>query len=449
MRNVRQSNPGIREGRVIKILFVTASYLPESVGGTQLHIKALADALKSGHEVAVLARTCKPEAEEYSLHSYDHDGIPVHTINNTFREARDFSFLYSVEGVNRAMEAVLDDFRPDLVHVHHLTCLSTDFLDLVRQRGIPAVMTLHDFWMVCPRGQRLHRDGTLCESLDRRRCLGCIRGTWDFLSTETESLAAWDDHVRRRLNGLDRILVPSRFYKSAFTEYGLDPKRMIVLPHGLDTAPFHGVEAARVRGEKTRIGYLGTVIPSKGVHVLLEAARRLRDQGHGHRITVEIHGEVVAYHDDAGYPDRLKAAVPDGVEVRFHGRYEFHEAPRILRNIDILVVPSVWWEAFGLTVREGFLAGVVVVASNAGALGEALADGRGLLFTPGDAGDLGRQLARLLEDPGLARSSRGRREWVRTHEEMAAETLAVYEAVTAKKRGAPPPPRLGPRGLGG
>jgi len=431
----------------IKILFVTASYLPGPPSGTTLHVKSLVDACKADHEVRVLARTNTPDAEEYALLTHEHDGVEVHTINNTFRDAEDFFFLYSVPGVNAALEKVLDEFAPDLVHVHHLTCLSTDLLNVLHIRRIPTVMTLHDFWMICPRGQRIHRDGSHCETIDRERCHGCIRGTWDFLFTpagepdaltrkaEMEMLAAWDDHVLDGLGRVDRILVPSRFYRDAFAGRGLDPERITVVPHGLDPAPFQGIDRRRAAADRMRVGCLGTVIPSKGAHVLLEAVKGLGD-----RVEVHIHGERVPYHEDDGYLDRLKAAVPEDVEVTFHGAYEPHELPAILENLDVLVAPSVWYEAFGLTVREGFLAGVPVVASNLGGLAEALEGERGLLFTPGDAEDLRRQLARLLDDPELRDRVRGRPEWVRSVEAMAQDTVAIYKAVIEAKKAEPPPP---------
>ncbi|MBN2490474.1 MAG: glycosyltransferase [Planctomycetes bacterium] len=400
------------------------------------------DALRTDHDIRILARAAAPDDEEYALRSYEHEGIRVDTINNTFRRAEHFFFLYAVPEVDRAMARVLDEFAPDLVHVHHLTCLSTGLLAGLRRRGIPSVMTLHDFWMICPRGQRIHPDSSHCEVIDRERCHGCIRRTWSFLfpggepsalvrKAELEMLHAWDDHVQQALAAVDRLIVPSRFYRDAFVARGLDPDRLVVVAHGLDPTPFAAVAGARRPAEpkaQQRIGYLGTVLPSKGVHVLLEAVRGLGD-----RITVDIHGEAVPYHEDAGYLARLRAAVPDGIEVRFHGRYEPHETPAILASLDVLVVPSIWYEAFGLTVREGFLAGLPVVAADLGGLAEAIAGGRGLGFRPGDAADLRRQLLRLLDEPELADRVRGRPEWVRTPAEMVRDTLAVYEAARAPK----------------
>jgi len=419
---------------------VTNSYLPHSVGGVQLHIQTLADSLRPQHDVRVLARANTTEDEEYALREYEYRGLRIHTINNTFREAGHFFFLYADRGVDKAMEEVLDDFQPDLVHVHHLTCLSTNLATILRQRNIPAVMTLHDFWMICPRGQRLHRDGTFCETIDRKRCHGCIRPTWDFLfpegepdaltvRAEMEMLAAWDDRVHRVLTGFDRLIVPSRYFRETFSARGIESERIVAIPHGLEPAPFKHVAERRKPASKTRVGYLGTVIPSKGVHVLLEATDGLEDW-----IEVAIHGEAVPYHEDKDYLARLRASVPAGVEVHFHGRYLPDQIAAILEEVDILVVPSIWPEAFGLTLQEGFLAGIPVVAADIGALTEFVPEDRGLLFKPGDAGDLRRQLIRLLDDPDLARRIRGRAEWVRTPGEMAADTLAVYEDVLGKHR---------------
>lgn len=416
---------------------MTASYLPASVGGTELHVRQLIEQFRGDHQVRVLTRACDPEDEEYAVRRYTHEGIPVDTINNTFRDAEDFFFLYAVAGVDRAVGEVLDEFAPDLVHVHHLTCLSTNLLSALRRRGIPTVMTLHDYWMLCPRGQRIRADGGRCDQLDRVRCHQCIRDTWGFLfpdgepnaltvRAEMEMLAAWDDHVQRALDGVDRLIVPDASYRDSFAARGLDPARIAVIPHGLDPLAFAEVAAQRQPGVKLRVGFLGTVIPSKGVHLLLEAVRGLGD-----RVSVDIYGGAPPYHEDDGYLERLEAAVPAGVEVRFHGRYEPQDAPRILSVLDVLAVPSIWEEAFGLTVREGFLAGIPVVASDLGALTSALANDRGLLFRPGDAADLRRCLVRLLDEPDLVERLRGRPAWVRSLDEMATDTLAVYAAARA------------------
>ena len=101
------------------------------------------------------------------------------------------------------------------------------------------------------------------------------------------------------------------------------------------------------------------------------------------------------FHDDRDYLDRLKSRAIGLRNVFFHGAYLPAELPRILSELDVLVVPSLWWESFCLTIREAQLAGVPVIASDLGAMREAL-DGEecGLLFHAGDARELADRIDR-------------------------------------------------------
>lgn len=416
---------------------MTAGYLPTNVGGTQVHIRSLVRAFEGDHEVRILCRAADPEDEEYALRNYSHEGIRVDTINNTFRDAKGFPYLYASSGVDDAFAELLDAWPPDLVHVHHLTCLSTRILDELARREIPTVMTLHDFWMVCPRGQRVDTDGAFQDPIDREHCLDCVRRTWPGFFPDTghpladraarEMLAAWDDDTLARLRQVDRIIVPSTAYAEFFADWGLDTDRIDVIEHGLERDGFGDVDRTDSPDGKLRVGVLGTVIPSKGVHLLLEAAAGL-----GESISLHVHGEFVPYHEDDGYRARLEAAIPADVETTLHGRYEPARVPEILANLDVLVVPSTWHEAFGITLREGFLAGVPVVAANHGGLAEAIADGRGIGFRPGDAADLRAALEALVADPALRARMRGRPEWVRDVRSMADETMATYRSAQAR-----------------
>jgi glycosyltransferase involved in cell wall biosynthesis len=146
---------------------------------------------------------------------------------------------------------------------------------------------------------------------------------------------------------------------------------------------------------------------------------------------------VLPFHNDRTYGERL-AALRAGMEsvITLHGRYENDDLPAILAELDVLVVPSLWYEAFGLTIREAHLAGVPVVTANHGAMAEAVQDGRtGLLFQAGDAASLAAVLRRLADDPGLRARLQGRPEWVRDEREAAAELLGLYDQVAAGRSG--------------
>ena len=212
--------------------------------------------------------------------------------------------------------------------------------------------------------------------------------------------------------------------------YGVDESKVHIIPYGLPTTAIAGTK--RTACERLRIGYLGTLIPSKGAHVLLEAYRILAKPN----ISLDFHGAWVPLHADTGYLERLKkaaASIPG--DIRFHGRYEPEDVSRILSSLDVLVVPSVWYGSYSIVIREGFLAGVPVVASGHGAMAEAIEHGvNGLLFAPGDAADLATQLRRLLEEPGLRERLAAHPKQVSAVQENAARHLNLYRSLLGERR---------------
>jgi glycosyltransferase involved in cell wall biosynthesis len=429
----------------MRILFITASYLPESVGGVELHVAGLARALTAaGHECSVLCRTGRPEVGHLELVRDRHEGIEVVRLGNTFEDATSLQRLYAHEGIAKLVLGVVDELSPDVCHVHHLTCLSTAILEGLAARGVPSVMTLHDFWMGCPRGQRITAGLEPCPEIQLSKCVPCLRELWPHLlgpgagselghdeqfAADTALLEDYHTDIRRSLGSVDALVTPSAFMARMFEDYGLPAGSVAVVENGLPSAAY--ASAAREPGGlPLRIGFIGSVLPSKGVHLLLEAYLRL-DDPNGMRL--DIWGEVLPFHNDRSYGERLEAlALGHESEICLHGAYDNAELPTILSSLDVVVVPSLWYEAFCLTIREAFLAGVPVVTANHGAMAEAVEDGvTGLLFEPGDVPSLAAALRRLADDPALRRRLSDCAQRVRDEQDCAAELLGVYQRVTA------------------
>ncbi len=175
------------------------------------------------------------------------------------------------------------------------------------------------------------------------------------------------------------------------------------------------------------IGFIGTVIPSKGIHVLIEAFNIL-----GRReLTLDVHGEVVPFHEKTDYLDELKAAIEPGLQVRFHGRYEQRDLPRIFESFDLLVIPSLWWESFCLTAREGALAGLPVIVFNLAGLAEAVDEGLALGCEPDDARQLAEVIARVCDDDDLRDAMSRKAHLVRAVADCADQIEQIYRDVLA------------------
>lgn len=418
----------------MRIVHALHAFPPDSRAGSENYVEALARAQLARHEVAVFHRVAHPERPEYAVEEAEHAGIPVVRINRTFRDLVSFRDTYRSDAVAAAFGAFLDRFAPDVVHFHHVTCLSTRCVHEAKKRGVGVVFTLHDFWLICPRGQRLRRDLSLCERHDDRDCARCmahqlpVRGGHARvaeLDARAARMARWPlprglaqrlarrpfggeaaalreirdrtEEVREMCAQVDRFVSPSAFLRDRFVEWGLDAARITVADNGF-VAPAAVAREPRGDDARLRVVYLGTWIPSKGVHVLLEAFRGVP----GDRAVLDVHGYAAPFDGFPDYEGHLRRLAAGAPHVRLHGPYEPEDVPRILARADVLVVPSIWYENSPLTIHEAFLAAVPVVASNHGGMREFVRHGvDGLTFRAGDPRALRAALERLIADRGL------------------------------------------------
>ena len=288
----------------------------------------------------------------------------------------------------RALADVVDEVRPDVAHVHHVfELLTTSVLDALRRRGVPTVMTLHDYKPVCP-NYRLFTEGGPCTrclsgryvEVVRHRCLEGAR--W-------RSVAAAADAYAARARGLyDRVnlfLAPSRFLRDRVVEGGLCADRVRVLPNPVVAA----TEPRGVPADPPFVLYAGRLVAEKGLDTLLDAAGRLPA---GVRVRVAGSGRLEG---------QVRARVAaDELPVDVLGPLPSGDVAAVLRAAAVAVLPAVWWENCPMAVLEAAAQGVPVVASAVGGIPELVEDGgTGLLIPPGDADALSGALTRLLERP--------------------------------------------------
>src|SRR5262245_17382514 len=148
----------------MRVVIVVHGFPPRAQGGSEIYAQAHARELvrQFGDEVLVLTREQDVHRPEYAVRTEQRDGFRVVWINNTFRQTRSFEESYRNEAIGSIAEHVIDEFRPDAAHIHHLTCLSTTIVPSLSARSVPCFMTLHDYWLMCHRGQLLDRDLRIC-----------------------------------------------------------------------------------------------------------------------------------------------------------------------------------------------------------------------------------------------------------------------------------------------
>lgn len=180
---------------------------------------------------------------------------------------------------------------------------------------------------------------------------------------------------------------------------------------------------------KLRIGYLGSLIPSKGVHLLIEACLKLPAD----KFTFDIYGAAIPYDGFPNYEKELHQKAAPFSQVKFHGKYANQDIAKILSALDVVVVPSLWQENAPLTIEEAFLAKVPVVAARWGGMQERLAGDGGMLFIPGQVDSLAETLQYLIDHPEHLRTLRDSVPKVPSAAEMTPVWEEVYQELLAVK----------------
>lgn len=396
----------------MKILHVIHGYPPRYNAGSEVYTQALCHALAERHEVHVFTREEDPFAPECALRveaDRDDPRVTLHVVNVPHGRDR-----YRHTGVDRCFAEVLDRVRPQVVHIGHLSHLSTSLVGVAAAREIPVAFTLHDFWPLCPRGQFIqthpHDPADLwavCGGQEDRKCAErCYARSFSGAPEEREEDAAYwagwvrrrMEHVREMMERVDVFIAPSRSLLQRFhDESGMDAAKLVHLDYGFDLSRLGG--RRRAPGEPFTFGYIGTHIPAKGVHHLLEAFGHLRGDAR-----LRIWGRPRGQETESlrSLARRLPGEAAQRVE--WMGEYRNQSiVPDVFDRVDAIVVPSIWAENSPLVIHEAQQARVPVITAAAGGMAELVADGvNGLVFPHRDVRALAAAMQRLSDDPALA-----------------------------------------------
>jgi glycosyltransferase involved in cell wall biosynthesis len=328
--------------------------------------------------------------------------------------------------------------RPDIVHFHHFMNVGVDLLSLTR-RVLPEariVFTFHEFLAIC------HAYGQMVRTLDRSLCMQAspVRCHQCFPDRAPETFFVRKQWFQAHMGAVDVFTVPSRFMIRAYTDWGIRPERIVHVTNGQRAYGNHAVCDAP--GPRNRFGFFGQLVDGKGVMVLLRAAELLRAQGFTD-FTVEVNGDNLRYASEAGRAafERFRAAEealpPEQQNVVFNGPYQVDRLPRLMARVDWCVVPSVWWEVFGLVISEAWMFRRPVIASDVGGMAERVRhEAGGLLFPMGDARALAATMHHACTETGLWERLVAGLPQPPTRETMVEQFAEVYRGASPPRRSA-------------
>jgi glycosyltransferase involved in cell wall biosynthesis len=374
----------------MKILLAVHGYPPELGGGTERHVRGLAKGLAGrGHDVTVLAGTLE-WSESLRRSSRDVDGIRLVKIHRDDYRYERWERMYH-PGVSRLVAELIEEVRPDVMHVHHWLRLTNDLVRQGAQRGVPVLLTMHDFIASCPTLHRVLPDDSWCNApTDKAPCTSCIAD--DLIIRIRDGQVSSLLEMRRR-DLANELQLASRVY--ALSHSQADRLRSVLGDDAprIDTQPFVSNESMQrspvpAAASPFRIMTLGQISKHKGQHVLLEALRRSQ-----HRDRIELH--IYGTSDSSEYSAALDT-LSEGLRVIRHGSYEYEDLEQA--PFHLAVLPSLSHESYGLVLDEVRMLGLPALVADRGAYPEHIENG-GQAFRTGDAQDLAARIDRLIEDP--------------------------------------------------
>jgi len=360
------------------------------------------------------------------------------------------------------VEMWLDQFlatnKFDIVHVTSTYSLGVGVFRSAKRANLPLILTLMDFWFLCPSLQLLRGDSTtLCDGRTTVwQCQSCLmtgsnlfqrlnkisipdsvnaqiwgtlakvtqitqkRGFRGLLLNMSERKKVMDDTFKLP----DLIISPSKIMRDIFAKNIPRPVELVSYGHDLSWLEEY---SGKSKSKQIRFGYLGQIQKIKGVHLIIEAFKKA---DFGGRARLDIWGD---YTRNISFTNEMNYAIDKNPSIFLRGRYERKQLAKILSETDVVVVPSIWYENAPLVIQEAFATQTPVIATNLGGMAEAvLHEENGLLFSRGDVDDLSGQMKRIVNDPGLLEQLVRGIPAVKSFEEELKELEVAYRGLIKK-----------------
>ena len=387
------------------ILKIIHGYPPNYNAGSEIYSQSICNELSKHHSVSVFTREENPYSTDFGIrHEKKTDKLNFYFVNNP--QGKDG---YRHKQVDDNFAKLISKIKPDIAHIGHLNHLSTGLVDELNRLRIPIVFTLHDFWLMCPRGQFLTRsigkehNFQLCSGQDDNKCATeCYRVYFSGREVDEEQdIESWSNWVHKRMietkkiiEKVDLFIAPSNYLRNRFiSDFAVPENKVIYLDYGFPTEYLTKTEKSKEKINFT-FGYIGTHIPAKGINQLIEAFNKIEEPS-----TLKIYGRHKGQSTNA-----LKLlATSSKNKIEFEGEYLNHNlASDVFSKVDCIVIPSIWGENSPLVIHEAQSCKVPVITASFGGMKEYVQHKvNGLLFEHRNTDSLREQLSFAIANPSL------------------------------------------------
>jgi len=349
----------------LKIVFITPLYEPWGAGGAEKYAYVVTKELAKENEVVVITTTGpKPRNE---LNNYHPKIIEIKTNISSFYEmvsSADIGTLkkslwhlfdiWNIFSYNK-IKKILKSEKPDLVHTNGIKSFSSSLFSAINKLQIPHVHTLHDYELIS-------------------RWVGLFRNGKPFSDLNVPD-KCYMMYSRNMSSKIDVVLSPSKFVMNFHTKFGFfKNSSKYIIPNGTQTDYSH---IPKTYNSKEFI-FVGQILENKGVHIAIKAFKKISDKDA--RLHIVGTGPFV---------ETLKQIIGTNKNIILHGYMEEKKLNALYEQCSYSLMPSLWFETFGLVINEAMKKGLPVIASDIGGIPEIVQDGKnGFLFKPGDVDSL-------------------------------------------------------------
>jgi glycosyltransferase involved in cell wall biosynthesis len=424
-----------------KVLYICHNHPTNRPGGAEAYAFELYKAMQTSEEFEPIfvAKAGPPMSTVAAAHTGTRFAMVSDDPHEYFlyTDRSEFNMLFGTPKDKRLytedMRAFLQAYEPDIVHFQHTLFLGYDMITEVRNTlpEVPILYTLHELLPICHHNGQMVRTETeaLCHAASPRRCHEC------FPKIPLRNFFLRERFIKAQLENVDLFIAPSKFLRERYIEWGIPAEKIRFEDYGRQpVTPIPDPPRTRPRN---RLAFFGQFTRFKGVDVLLEAMKILSEEGDD--VQLSVHGANLELQQKP-FQDKINALLEETVDTaRFLGPYEHAQLPSLLKGVDWVVVPSIWWENSPLVIQEAFLYGRPVICSDIGGMAEKVRHGvDGLHFAVRDPESLADAIRTAVSTPGLWETLRSQITGAHAMDQHLETMSEIYRDQMARKESAVP-----------
>lgn len=399
---IKSTNISIKQLITMHILKIIHGYPPNYNAGSEVYTQSIVSELSKKHKISIFSREENPYEQDFKIRTLkQHENLTIHFINKRIDKDN-----YRNENIDKQFAEIIKKQKFDIAHIGHLNHLSTGIIDELKKQNIPIVFTLHDFWLMCPRGQFLQQNyesenyNKLCDKQEDEKCaLNCYNHYFSGQENDFErDKSFWTSWIITRMqetksiiDKVDLFIAPSKYLMNRFiNDFKVPETKIVYLDYGFPIHYLQPVEHKNI--DIYTFGYIGTQIPAKGVNLLIKAFSKIEKKA-----VLKIWGRTNGQSTEA----LKKLADKSKNKIEFCGEYiNKNLATEVFSKIDSIVVPSIWGENSPLVIHEAQSCKIPVITADFGGMKEYVNHNvNGLLFEHRNSYSLYEQMQYAIDNP--------------------------------------------------